>query len=403
MGRDLMYEIWDNQDPQLTGSRLVIMLCLADDADNNDECWLSIARIAALARITPANVTRHIKELEAAGYLIVTRTSGTHNIYVVSSTAQPQCPPAPISSDPGGVGVVGLGECGRGANPHTNPILSPGHGAAGEPPSGPSVAGEPPSAPAPSHSARQRNSDSARQRNSDSARQRNITPRARAMPPRAPAQPTPRASARPPRAPTRAEPSVNHQELSQEPPGEPSAHVPRTPDVFGGRAPAEVPRPAPASSRTARRPAAARLQALNAKLGPELRRPLADVVLQITGTAELANTDTASGQAALYAAHEAAVTLHQLGYRAAADLLRAEQGWYANDFRGKQGERPTLKQFVEWAAKAQAAPRGAKRHGDQDHASHRQPAPVSDTHDNEAALRRVLGLGPDDPIPEDDE
>ena len=134
-----------------------------------------------------------------------------------------------------------------------------------------------------------------------------------------------------------------------------------------------------------------------------MRRPLADVVLQITGTAELANTDTANGQAALYAAHEAAVTLHQLGYHAAADLLRAEEGWYAGDFRGKQGERPTLKQFVEWAAKAQAAPRGAKRHGDQDHASHRKPAPVVDTHDNETALRRVLGLGPDDPIPEDDE
>ena len=197
MSRDLMIEIWDNQDPQLTGSKLVIMLCLADHADDNDECWLSIARIAALARITPANVTRHIKELEAAGYLIVTRTSGTHNIYVVSATAQPQCPPAPMSSDPGGVGGVGLGECGRGANPHTNPIPSPGH----------SVAGEPPSAPAPSHpagashSARQRNIDPARQRNSDSARQRNITPRASAIPPRAPAQPTPRASARPPRAP----------------------------------------------------------------------------------------------------------------------------------------------------------------------------------------------------------
>ena len=127
------------------------------------------------------------------------------------------------------------------------------------------------------------------------------------------------------------------------------------------RGPAEVPRPAPADSRAARRPAAARLQALNAKLGPELRRPLADVVLQITGTAGLANTDTVNGQAALYAAHEAAVTLHQLGYHAAADLLRAEEGWYAGDFRGKQGERPTLKQFVEWAAKAQAAPRGAKR------------------------------------------
>ena len=53
------------------------------------------------------------------------------------------------------------------------------------------------------------------------------------------------------------------------------------------------------------------------------------------------------------------------------------------DFRGKyEGERPTLKQLVEWAAKAQAAPRGATN-GDKDHASHRQPAPVVDTHDNE--------------------
>ena len=86
MSIKLMSEIWDNQDPQLTGSKLVIMLCLADHANDNGECWPSIARLAERARIAPANVTRHIKELEAAGYLIVTRTSGTHNTYVVSAT-----------------------------------------------------------------------------------------------------------------------------------------------------------------------------------------------------------------------------------------------------------------------------------------------------------------------------
>ena len=213
MGRDLMYEIWDNQDPQLTGSRLVIMLCLADDADDNDECWLSIARIAALARITPANVTRHIKELEAAGYLIVTRTSGTHNIYVVSSTAQPQCPPAPMSSDPGGVGGVGLGECGRGANPHTNPILSPGH----------SVAGEPPSASAPSHLRPRRRRPIPRVSAIVTPRVSAIvtprvnaivTPRVSAISPRAPAQYHPARQRNPPRAPARGLPAhqraLNH-------------------------------------------------------------------------------------------------------------------------------------------------------------------------------------------------
>ena len=89
----LISEIWDNQDPQLTGSRLVIMLCLADHANDNGECWPSIARIAERARIAPANVTRHIKELEAAGYLSVTRTSGTHNTYVVSATPRASARP----------------------------------------------------------------------------------------------------------------------------------------------------------------------------------------------------------------------------------------------------------------------------------------------------------------------
>ena len=98
MSIKLMSEIWDNQDPQLTGSKLVIMLCLADHANDNGECWPSIARLAERARIAPANVTRHIKELEAAGYLIVTRTSGTHNTYVVSATphANPILPPATV-------------------------------------------------------------------------------------------------------------------------------------------------------------------------------------------------------------------------------------------------------------------------------------------------------------------
>ena len=90
-----MSEIWDNQDPQLTGSKLVIMLCLADHANDNGECWPSIARLAERARIAPANVTRHIKELEAAGYLIVTRTSGTHNTYVVSANPHTSAPPPP--------------------------------------------------------------------------------------------------------------------------------------------------------------------------------------------------------------------------------------------------------------------------------------------------------------------
>ena len=199
MSIKLMYEIWDNQDPQLTGSRLVIMLCLADDADDNDECWLSIARIAELARITPANVTRHIKELEAAGYLIVTRTSGTHNIYVVSSTAQPQCPPAPMSSDPGGVGGVGLGSAAGG--PTRTPTQS-------YPPAAVRPGSHPP-ATAWRVSLRPR-----RRHPIPRAASAIVTPRASAISPRAPAQCHPARQRNPPRAPARGLPAhqraLNH-------------------------------------------------------------------------------------------------------------------------------------------------------------------------------------------------
>ena len=67
----LMSQIWENRDRQLTGSKMVILLCLADHANDDGECWPSIARLAERARIDPSNVTRHINELEGAGYLTV--------------------------------------------------------------------------------------------------------------------------------------------------------------------------------------------------------------------------------------------------------------------------------------------------------------------------------------------
>ena len=85
---------------------------------------------------------------------------------------------------------------------------------------------------------------------------------------------------------------------------------------------------------------AEKMQALNNKLGPELRRMLADDILKITGQLDLANTETDAGTAALYAAHEAAVAVYQMGYKSAEDLMDAEDEWYANDFRGKQNVAP---------------------------------------------------------------
>lgn len=100
-----------------------------------------------------------------------------------------------------------------------------------------------------------------------------------------------------------------------------------------------------------------RMQALNNKLGPEFRRVLADAILKITGQLDLANTETDAGTAALYAAHEAAVAVYQMGYKTDEDLMAAEDDWYADDFRGKQQIRPTVKWLLEQCALTKAGKR----------------------------------------------
>ena len=55
MSIKLMSEIWDNEDPGLSGSRLNILLCLADHANDDGVCWPSIPRIAKRVRIDRNN------------------------------------------------------------------------------------------------------------------------------------------------------------------------------------------------------------------------------------------------------------------------------------------------------------------------------------------------------------
>ena len=83
MSIKLMSEIWDNEDPGLSGSRLNILLCLADHANDDGVCWPSIPRIAKRVRIDRNNVMDHIKALTKSGYLAVEHRNGTSNVYKV--------------------------------------------------------------------------------------------------------------------------------------------------------------------------------------------------------------------------------------------------------------------------------------------------------------------------------
>jgi hypothetical protein len=79
-------QIWSNADPELSGGKLLVMLCLADHANEVGECWPSTLTIAREVRLHRQNVMVHIKELEASGYITVKRVLGVHNTYVVHPT-----------------------------------------------------------------------------------------------------------------------------------------------------------------------------------------------------------------------------------------------------------------------------------------------------------------------------
>ena len=82
----LMAQLWDNGDPDLSGSKLLVVLCLADHSNDDGVCWPSINRLAERTRIDRRNIMRHLQSLEAMGYLEITRTPGRPNRYTVHAT-----------------------------------------------------------------------------------------------------------------------------------------------------------------------------------------------------------------------------------------------------------------------------------------------------------------------------
>lgn len=103
--------------------------------------------------------------------------------------------------------------------------------------------------------------------------------------------------------------------------------------------------------------AAAEMQARNGKLGPELRVPIANMLLKIAGLNHLA--DVEEDNKLLCEAHDIAIEVYGIGYKTEDDLIAAEDDWYTHDFRGQKGDRPTLAQFRKYAATYKAGKRVA--------------------------------------------
>lgn len=80
----VMSQVWDN-GPEKQG-HLLVMLALADYADDAGKCWPSIASIAAKARMSERGVQKIIRALEVDGWLKIDTGNGRHgcNQYTIN-------------------------------------------------------------------------------------------------------------------------------------------------------------------------------------------------------------------------------------------------------------------------------------------------------------------------------
>lgn len=78
--------------------RKLVLLKLADNANDNGECWPSYQHIADQCEIAHSTVRKHIKDLESSGYLTIhprkTELGHASNIYKLQLPPKP-----PVSSD----------------------------------------------------------------------------------------------------------------------------------------------------------------------------------------------------------------------------------------------------------------------------------------------------------------
>lgn len=93
-----MANVWDN-GPQKQGP-LLVMLALADYANDAGECWPSIKSIAEKARMTERGVQRILRELEAEKWIETDHGNGRHGCNKYRINPDPRYTPTESRPDP---------------------------------------------------------------------------------------------------------------------------------------------------------------------------------------------------------------------------------------------------------------------------------------------------------------
>lgn len=99
MSIKLMSAVWDLPDPDLANSRLLILLAMADHANDNGVCWPSIPTLAQRARISERQTQRVIQWLIHHGYVEITIKgngkghSNMYQLHILGDILSPNAPP----------------------------------------------------------------------------------------------------------------------------------------------------------------------------------------------------------------------------------------------------------------------------------------------------------------------
>ena len=132
-------------DQRLGPSAKLILLALADDADDSGQCWPAVRRIAGKCLVSERTVQRALKEFETTGLLATTprftdKGRQTSNVYKLVMTPHPdKMSPSPAKSRTRGDTSVTLGatQLCRGEGDTAVAPLEPPREALSEPPQQP--------------------------------------------------------------------------------------------------------------------------------------------------------------------------------------------------------------------------------------------------------------------------
>lgn len=129
-----MTRVWDYS--RQSGSSLLVLLALADFANDQGTCWPSVSTVADKARISERHAQRILRELVQSGELVCLPNEGPKgaNLYVVENVSTPD-----KMSPPGDIGVAGgVTSATKGGDIHvTRTVIEPSIEPSSNPPSSP--------------------------------------------------------------------------------------------------------------------------------------------------------------------------------------------------------------------------------------------------------------------------